>query len=167
MDDRAYLLRLTALLGGMSILTPLALQIGSLAQLYIGGGLPAILPLLAYAAVAGLITQRLLAAASARRRIIAGVTGSCVLAVFTGVQAIITMSLRQIAAASPSTGPAAIIGSGPTVPVPVLAAGLFICFNAPIIRRTDPDQLDPRWLGLYALPIGLYLAMPMAIRTLF
>lgn len=155
----AYSIGLAALL---FVFTPLVLILSSIVYVYTGPEILSIAILPAYAIVAGYLFSRIFRGYDSSKVIISGVLGSVVFAGISGIQKVIYDSLNSIMRnASSMEGSLGSIPSQGMVDPDLYFIVLMISFNSPIIYSLiKREELEPKYLILYALPVLFYLAIP-------
>lgn len=172
MDDRtkfiAYSISLAALL---AILTPLVLNLDRLIYFYTGSKILSVVIFSVYALISGYLFSRVFQNYGGLKVIISGVIGSLVFAVMLGVRKVIQNSLKAILQSELSLQNGnlnSIANTEGMINPDLLFIIIFISFNLPIIYSLiERNDLEPKYMVLYALSILFYLIISLMFNEVF
>ncbi|MFB6226656.1 MAG: hypothetical protein ABEJ02_04860 [Candidatus Paceibacteria bacterium] len=146
------------------ILTPLVLSLSTVVNFYTGSRILSVAVLPLYALSSGYLFSRIFDSFGSLKTIIAGVIGSTVFAGISGIQKVIYSSLNAISQSTSSiqSGSFSSIANTEAMVNPdLLFTIVIISFNSPIIYSLiDRNNLEPKHLVLYTLPVVIYLKIP-------
>ena len=150
------------------ILTPLVLSLSTIVNIYTSSKLLAAAVLPVYALTSGYLFSRIFDSFGSLKTIIAGVIGSAIFAAISGIQKVIYSSINTISQSTSSIQNGSFsstINTEGMVNPDLLFIVVLISFNLPIIRSLiKRNNLEPKHLLLYALPVIIYLIVPAAFK---
>lgn len=165
MENKSRFIILSILLTVLLIiLTPLVLGLSTVVNFYTGSEILSIAVLPAYGTVAGYLFSRVFDSYGSLKVIISGVMGSTVFAGISGIQKIVYESLNSLSQSTssmPNGGLSSMANTEGMINPDLLFIVVITSFNLPIIYSLiNREDLEPKHLVLYILPVLIYLVIP-------